>query len=72
MTSPWVMAAMMRSVPRPHAGQRSMSKAKTRFSSRAHPQRGEALPASGALFRQPLQHRLAPCLRSLPALFPAR
>jgi hypothetical protein len=42
------MAAMIRSVPRPHAGQCSMSKAKTRFSSRAHPQRGEALLASGA------------------------
>jgi hypothetical protein len=35
MTSAWVMAAMMRSVPRPHAGPRAMAKAKTRFSSRA-------------------------------------
>ena len=47
MTSAWVMAAMIRSVPCPHAGQRAMAKANTRFSSRSQPQRGETLPASG-------------------------
>jgi hypothetical protein len=47
LTAAGVMAAMMRRVPRPHAGQRAMSKAKTRFSSRAQLQGGEA-QAAGA------------------------
>jgi hypothetical protein len=46
--SVWVMAALRCRVPRPHAGQRARSQAHTRFSRRAQPPRGEALPASGA------------------------
>ena len=46
MTSPWVMAAMMRSAPCWQNGQRTISTAKTRFSSRAQLQGGDAVLAS--------------------------
>ena len=56
MASPCVMAAMMRSVPCWQNGQRAISSAKTRFSSRAQLQRGDhvsvasssSTPAGGA------------------------
>jgi hypothetical protein len=48
ITLPCVMAAMIRSAPCGHHGQRAISSAKTRFSSRAQLQRGDSVLASGS------------------------
>jgi hypothetical protein len=62
ITSPCVMAAMIRSAPRWHQGQRAMSRAKTRCSSRAQLQHGTPVSVSSS----------TPCWRGVGMTLPHR